>query len=142
MKIHHTAPSFQHPQQLSSHLKNPKHIQDKSYTNNLHFKKNLVKIGLPYQKLFNFGHLKTILPLCGHISLFLGFKSRSVCHKNFSSRFPYFCNLAGSIHHPVFAVFTVQCSPQSSFRLACPGSHAKPLQEASKYKQIERKKFS
>jgi hypothetical protein len=28
----------------------------------------------------------------------------------------------------------LECSPQSSFWLACPGSHAKPLQEAWKHK--------
>jgi hypothetical protein len=56
-------PSWQ-PQQLSFHLPKSKHSQDESYTNNLHLKKNLVKIGLPYQKLLTFGGLKTILPLC------------------------------------------------------------------------------
>jgi hypothetical protein len=45
----------------------PKHSQDESYTNNLHFKKNLVKIGRPYQKLLTFGGLKTILPHCAII---------------------------------------------------------------------------
>jgi hypothetical protein len=59
-------PSWQ-PQQLSFHLPKPKHSQDESYTNNLHFKKNLVKIGRPYQKLLTFGGLKTILPHCAVI---------------------------------------------------------------------------
>jgi hypothetical protein len=63
-------PSWQ-PQQLSFHLPKPKHSQDESYTNNLHFKKNLVKIGRPYQKLLTFGGLKTILPLCAHLSSLL-----------------------------------------------------------------------
>jgi hypothetical protein len=31
-------------------------------------------------------------------------------------------------------IIFVECSPQSSFWLACPGSHAKPLQEAWKHK--------
>jgi hypothetical protein len=57
-------PSWQ-PQQLSFHLPKPKHSQDESYSNNLHFKKNLVKIGRAYQKLLTFGGLKTILPHCG-----------------------------------------------------------------------------
>jgi hypothetical protein len=57
-------PSWQ-PQQLSFHLPKPKHSQDESYTNNLHFKKKLVKIGRSYQKLLTFGGLKTILPHCG-----------------------------------------------------------------------------
>jgi hypothetical protein len=33
--------------------------QPESHTNNLHFKKNLVKIALPYQKLLNFDRKKS-----------------------------------------------------------------------------------
>jgi hypothetical protein len=41
--------SFQHPQQLIFPSQYPKHIQSESHTNNLHFKKNLARIGRPYQ---------------------------------------------------------------------------------------------
>ncbi len=54
--------SFQHPQQLRFPSLNPKHSQPESHTNNLHFKKNLVEIGLPYQKLLNFGKKKSKFP--------------------------------------------------------------------------------
>jgi hypothetical protein len=56
--------SFQHPQQLR--FPSPKLIysQFESHTNNLHFKKNLVRIGLPYQKLLNFDQKSKNFPLC------------------------------------------------------------------------------
>jgi hypothetical protein len=54
--------SFWHPQQLRFYSPKLEHDQPKSHTNNLHFKKNLVQIGLPYQKLLNFGRKKSKFP--------------------------------------------------------------------------------
>jgi hypothetical protein len=51
-----------HPQQRSLWFPNPTHSHPESHTNNLHFLKNLVKIGLPCQKLLNFGRKKSNFP--------------------------------------------------------------------------------
>jgi hypothetical protein len=53
---------FWYPQQLRFHSPKLEHGQLESHTNYLHFKKNLVKIGLPYQKLLNFGRKKSKFP--------------------------------------------------------------------------------
>ncbi len=53
-----------HPQQLIFPFPNPRHSQSESRTNNLHLKKNLDRIGLPYEKLLNFGRNSQIFPLC------------------------------------------------------------------------------
>jgi hypothetical protein len=45
-------------QQLSFQSPKLVYSQFESHTNNLHFKKNLVRIGLPYQKLLNFDRKK------------------------------------------------------------------------------------
>jgi hypothetical protein len=59
-----TAPSSI-PQQLRFQCPNPKLSHPKSHTNNLHFNKNLAKIGLSYQKLFNFDRKKSKFPTVG-----------------------------------------------------------------------------
>jgi hypothetical protein len=62
-KVYLIFPTFWHPQQLSFHFPKPNLTQPESHTNNLHFKRNLVKIGLPYQKLLNFGRKSQNFPL-------------------------------------------------------------------------------
>ncbi len=54
--------SFQHPQQLRFHSPKLIYNQFESHTNNLHLKKNLVRIRLPYQKLLNFDRKKSKFP--------------------------------------------------------------------------------
>jgi hypothetical protein len=51
-----------HPQQLKFHLFKLKHNHPENHINNLHLKKNLVKIGLPYQKLLNIDKKKSKFP--------------------------------------------------------------------------------
>jgi hypothetical protein len=51
--------SFQHPQQLRFQFPKLIYSQFKIHTNNLHLKKNLIRIGLPYQKLLDFDRKKS-----------------------------------------------------------------------------------